>query len=44
MEAGLHQVTWDGRDVQGRRVGSGVYFYRLDAAQASRVRKMVLAQ
>jgi photosystem II stability/assembly factor-like uncharacterized protein len=29
--AGQHFVRWDGRDDEGRRVASGVYFYRLDA-------------
>jgi hypothetical protein len=30
--AGHGAITWDGRDGQGRRVPSGVYFYRLGAA------------
>jgi len=43
-EAGAYQVEWDGRDERGLRVGSGVYFYKLDARDVSQVRKMVLAQ
>ncbi len=31
MATGLQAVTWDGRDGASRRVGSGVYYYRLDA-------------
>lgn len=31
--AGRHRVTWDGRDRQGRRVSSGVYFYRLESGE-----------
>jgi hypothetical protein len=27
--AGRQEFTWDGRDGRGRRLGSGVYFYRL---------------
>jgi len=30
--AGPHTVKWDGRDDRGRRVGPGVYYYRLSAA------------
>jgi hypothetical protein len=39
---GPYEVIWDGRDTAGRRVGSGVFLYKLDAAEVSRVRKMVL--
>ena len=42
-EAGMHQVRWDGRDAAGRKVGAGVYFYRLEAGKHyTAVRKMVL--
>ena len=30
--AGMHEITWDGTDDQGRQVASGVYYYRLRAA------------
>jgi subtilisin family serine protease len=50
-EAGYHAEIWDGRDDFGRRVASGVYFYRLSVEpNATRpngfqfTRKMVLAQ
>jgi flagellar hook assembly protein FlgD len=39
---GVHVTTWDGRDHQGRRVASGVYFCRLQAGHEAEVRKMVL--
>ena len=39
--AGLHAVTWDGRDEQGRRAGSGLYFVRLDTTEL-RARRSVL--
>jgi hypothetical protein len=29
IQAGLNEVTWDGRDNAGRQMVSGVYFYRL---------------
>lgn len=31
MEAGAHEVTWDGTNAQGAKVAQGVYFYRLSA-------------
>jgi len=39
---GSHHVQWNGTDAHGNRVGSGIYFYRLDAAGETRTRKMVL--
>jgi hypothetical protein len=42
--AGTYVVDWDGRDGQGYRVASGVYFYRLIAGDFTRTRKMVLLQ
>ena len=41
---GVHRAVWDGRDARGERLGSGIYFYRLEAQGSSVVRKMVLAQ
>lgn len=42
LTPGHHAVTWDGRDTSGRRVASGVYHYRLEAAGESRTRKMLI--
>jgi hypothetical protein len=39
---GFHSVVWDGRDARGAPVGSGVYFYRIDAGSFRADRKMVL--
>jgi len=39
---GTRTITWDGRDAFGRRVASGVYFYRLQADGRSFTRKMSL--
>ncbi|MDD3578614.1 MAG: choice-of-anchor D domain-containing protein [Candidatus Cloacimonetes bacterium] len=41
---GYYQVNWDGRDMNGRVVGTGVYFYRMTSGQYSATRKMVLAK
>jgi VCBS repeat protein/Big-like domain-containing protein/flagellar hook capping protein FlgD len=39
---GIHDVVWNGTDGKGGRVGSGVYFYRLDTGGKTLTRKMVL--
>ncbi len=41
--AGQYSIRWDGRDDAGHAVAPGVYFYRLNAAGASEMRKMVIA-
>ena len=38
----VYRVTWDGRNSEGHRVASGVYFYRLTAGEFQTTRKMVL--
>ncbi len=40
MEAGIHRVTWDGRDQRGEPVGQGTYFYRLKVGETSRTKKL----
>jgi hypothetical protein len=40
--AGLHNVSWDGRDSNGEKVASGVYFYNLTAPGINECRKMIL--
>lgn len=40
--AGYLELTWDGKDDRGHGVGSGVYFYRVEAQDFQKVRKMVL--
>jgi hypothetical protein len=42
QNAGRFTVTWDGRDNLGHVVGSGVYFYRLNAGETSLVKKMLM--
>ncbi len=40
--AGLNTVQWDGRNDAGSAVGSGVYYYRVEAGGETIERKMVL--
>ena len=46
-DTGRHEVTWNGRDEQGRPAASGVYVYRMVvgngiAGQYTTARKMIL--
>ena len=40
--AGPHHLIWDGRDLKGRPVSSGLYFYRLQTKYFNQSRKMIL--
>ena len=42
LTAGHHRTSWNGRDGEGRTVGSGVYFYRLTAQGLERSRRLLL--
>jgi beta-glucanase (GH16 family) len=42
VDAGRHEVTWNGRDDAGRAAPAGVYFCRLDAGGATRTQRMTL--
>jgi beta-glucanase (GH16 family) len=42
--AGVHRVQWDGRDAEGSRVASGVYFYSMRTEREQSVRRMVLVE
>ncbi|MBN2460659.1 MAG: VCBS repeat-containing protein [Candidatus Cloacimonetes bacterium] len=42
QDAGPHLLLWDGKDNWGRSVESGVYFLKLEQAQGSFSRKMLL--
>ena len=41
LAAGEHRLGWDGRDEQGQPVAAGVYLYRLQVGEQTRIRKMV---
>jgi len=42
MEKGNHTTIWNGRDKQGKKVSSGVYFYALEANGKTKVKKMII--
>lgn len=39
---GFHQTIWDGTNVHGKPVASGIYFYRIETADFTEAKKMVL--
>ena len=42
QSAGRYQTVWDGENSTGLKVGSGVYFYRIQANSFIQTRKMIL--
>ncbi|MGH1365590.1 MAG: FlgD immunoglobulin-like domain containing protein [Calditrichia bacterium] len=42
MNAGTHELYWNGRSDAGEDVSSGVYLYRMDTESFSESRKMIL--
>jgi hypothetical protein len=44
LSAGQYKSVWDGRDENGAKVGSGVYFYQLNAGDFTAKKKMTLLQ
>jgi hypothetical protein len=42
VQAGEHDVVWNGRDDSGERVAPGVYLYRLSTEDVVETRKLVL--
>ena len=42
MKAGYQVKNWDGKSDKGLPVASGLYFYKLNTADFTKVRKMTL--
>jgi hypothetical protein len=41
--AGFHVATVDGRDDHGRTLGSGLYFYRIQALEGASTGRILIA-
>jgi hypothetical protein len=44
QEAGRYSVKWSGIDEAGKKVASGIYFYKIQALNSTIIRKMILAK
>ncbi|MBN1155393.1 T9SS type A sorting domain-containing protein, partial [candidate division KSB1 bacterium] len=44
MPAGVHSVSWNGKDDAGNIVGNGVYFYRISTPEFKQTRKMIMVK
>jgi len=44
LPAGTHDVTWNGRSDSGRKLASGIYFYRIEAGAVTQTKRLTLIQ
>ena len=42
LPAGMHETVWNGKDYNGNKVSSGVYFYTLNSDKVSETKKALL--
>ncbi|MBN1183137.1 MAG: T9SS type A sorting domain-containing protein [Bacteroidales bacterium] len=42
LPIGKHSVIWDGTDMKGNKVSSGIYFYRISVNDKQKVNKMIM--
>jgi hypothetical protein len=42
VQAGVHRITWDGRDNRGIQAASGVYFLKCEAGEYTATQKLML--
>ncbi len=44
QEAGYHTVEWNGLDMTGHQVATGIYFYKIKAGEFTSIKKMMFAK
>jgi hypothetical protein len=44
VEPGRYAAHWDGKNSYGDRVSSGVYFYKMNAANFNSTKKMLIVR
>lgn len=44
MQPGRYSVQWDGRNAEGRKVSSGVYFYKMEAEAFRATKKLLILE
>ena len=44
QDAGIYTIRWDGTDVRGENVPTGIYLYRIEVGPFVKTRKMMLLQ
>ncbi|MCK4576663.1 M20/M25/M40 family metallo-hydrolase, partial [candidate division WOR-3 bacterium] len=42
QKSGAYSIEWDGKNEEGRKIGSAVYFYRLQAGEHNIIKKMTI--
>ena len=42
--AGIHTIQWNGKNENGEKVASGIYFYQLKAGSFVKTRRMMLIE
>lgn len=44
IEAGFHQVRWDGKDSSGKKFISGIYIYQIESGKIKLAKKMIFTK
>jgi hypothetical protein len=44
VQVGVHRVSWDGKDRDGRKVSSGIYFVKLSSPDQSKMARLIVVR